>query len=205
MEERQTRYRTRRRARLGGSVGNARLTTLTALVLLVLLAIEGLTLLSLQSFLSWHIFVGMLLVPVVGLKLASTGYRVVRYYTRHAEYVAAGAPPIHLRLLGPVVVVSTLGLFGTGVALAALGPGTAFVLGLHKASFVVWVGAMAIHVLAHIVGVPARVTAEFRADGVSGSSARVGLVATAVVGGAIFATATLPLVAPWVQWIHSAY
>lgn len=199
-----TRYRTRRRAGLGGSVGNSRLTTLTALALLVLLAVEGLTLVSLQTFLSWHIFVGMLLVPVVGLKLASTGYRIVRYYTRHAEYVAAGAPALPLRLLGPVVVLSTLGLFATGVALAVLGPGAAFVLGLHKASFAVWVGAMALHVLAHVLSVPARVSAELRDDGVGGSRVRVGLVASAVVGGAIFATATLPLVAPWIRSIHAA-
>lgn len=59
---------------VGGATGNSRLTAQTALVLLVVLAIEGATLLSLQTFLSWHIVVGMLLVPIVGLKVASTGY-----------------------------------------------------------------------------------------------------------------------------------
>ena len=94
---------------------NSRLTAVTAACLLVLLAIEGATLLSLRSFLSWHILVGMLLVPVVGLKLATTGYRFMRYYAGDRAFVAAGPPALPLRLLGPVVVCSTLGLFGTGV------------------------------------------------------------------------------------------
>jgi hypothetical protein len=62
-----------------GPEGNARLTALTGVVLLVLLAIEGFTLLSLRAMLSWHIFVGVLVVPVVALKVASTGYRFFRY------------------------------------------------------------------------------------------------------------------------------
>ena len=115
------RRRAQVRPRSGGSDGNSRLTALTAAVLLVLLAVEGATLLSLQTLLSWPIFVGMLLVPIVGLKLASTGHRFLRYYTRRAEYVLAGPPPGPLRLLGPVVVLSPAGLFATGVALAVLG------------------------------------------------------------------------------------
>ena len=112
----------RQAAGTGGVTGNTRLTAVTAAVLLVLLAVEGFTLLSLQSMLSWHIFVGMLLVPIVGLKVASTGYRFVRYYTGDRDYVRAGPPPPALRLLGPVVLLSTAGLFATGVALAVVGP-----------------------------------------------------------------------------------
>jgi hypothetical protein len=47
----------------GGPEQNARLTAITGAVLLVLLAIEGLTLLSLQSLIPWHIFVGVLVIP----------------------------------------------------------------------------------------------------------------------------------------------
>ena len=101
----------------GGVAGNSRLTAVTAGVLLVLLAVEGFTLLSLQSLLSWHIFVGMLLVPIVGLKMASTGYRFVRYHTGDRDYVRAGPPAPALRLLGPIVILSTAGLFAGGVPL----------------------------------------------------------------------------------------
>src|SRR2546428_13292023 len=91
-----------------GPERNARLTALTGAVLLVLLAIEGFTLLSLRAMISWHIFVGVLVVPLVALKLGSTGYRFYRYYTRRPDYVRAGPPHLLLRLLGPVVVLSTL-------------------------------------------------------------------------------------------------
>src|SRR5436190_12840002 len=90
-----------------GPAGNTRLTALTACALLVLLAVEGATLLSLRTLISWHILVGMLLVPLAALKLASTGYRFARYYTGDRAYVQAGPPQLWLRLLGPIVVLST--------------------------------------------------------------------------------------------------
>ena len=186
-------------SRLGGATGNSRLTAATGAVLFVLLAVEGATLISLQTFLSWHIFVGMLLVPIVLLKLASTSYRFLRYYTRHHEYVAAGAPQIVLRLLGPIVVLSTVGLFATGVALAGLGPGTALLLPLHQASFAVWVGAMSLHVLGHIREVPSLAASDFRGRAVDGARVRTLLLAAAIVAGAIVAVATVPWIGPWVH------
>jgi hypothetical protein len=186
----------------GGTQGNSRLTGATAAVLLVLLAAEGLTLVSLQSFLSWHIFIGMLLVPIVALKLASTGYRFARYYSGNRDYVLAGPPQPLLRLLGPLVVASTVALFASGVALAAIGPGRGVVLGLHKASFVIWLVAMSAHVLAHALRIPALVTPDVRGgEGVGGSRTRLALVAGSIVAGAILALATLPLIEPWTSWV----
>jgi len=186
---------------LGGTAGNSRLTGATAAILLVLLAAEGLTLLSLNSFLSWHIFIGMLLVPIVVLKLASTGYRFARYYTGHRPYVDAGPPATVLRLLGPLVVASTLGLFGTGVTLAVLGPGRGAVLGLHKASFVVWLVALSAHVLGHALRLPGLIGPDLRGgEGLGGSRLRLALVSGAIVAGAIVAVATLPLIGPWTSW-----
>ena len=187
----------------GGEAGNSRLTALTALVLLVLLAVEGGTLLALQSLLSVHIFVGMLLVPVVGLKVATTGYRFFSYYTGRREYVEAGPPPILRRLTAPLLVFSTIGLFATGVALAAFGPGRPLVLGLHKASFVVWVAAMTVHVLAHVARLPGLSALEVRGGGgVGGSRLRLALLAAVVFAGAVVAVATLPLASPWVHLAH---
>jgi hypothetical protein len=184
----------------GGPGGNSRLTALTACVLLVLLAAEGATLLSLRSFVSWHIAIGMLLVPVVALKLASTGYRFVRYYAGAQAYVREGPPPAPLRLLGPVVVLSTVGRFATGVTRALLGPGTAYVLLLHKASFVVWLGALSLHVLGHLFHLPGLTRPDLgRGDGLPGSRLRLGLVAGAIVAGALIAVASWSLAAPWVH------
>jgi len=197
----------REHRRVAGAVGNTRLTALTAIPLLVLLAAEGLTLLSLQSFLEWHVFLGMLLVPLVVLKIASTGYRFVNYYTGRREYVQAGPPPLFLRLLGPLVVASTAALFASGVALALLGPGRTFgMLLLHKASFVIWVGALGLHVLGHIARIPGLTAPDLRRPRAgTGSSIRLALVASAIVVGAIVAVVTLPSAVQWAHWIQSQW
>lgn len=135
-----------------GVDGNARLTGSVAAVLLVLLAAEGITVLRVRGLLTPHVFIGMLLVPPVILKMASTGYRFVRYYSGSPAYRRKGPPPILLRLLGPFVVVLTVALFASGVALLFVGPALRQnMLLLHKVSFVLWFGAMAIHVLSHLL------------------------------------------------------
>src|SRR5438067_13916877 len=100
----------------GGSDGNEQLTAIVATVLLVLLAIEGATLLNLRSLLTVHAFVGMLLVPVVALKVASTGWRMLRYYLRGEEYVLRGPRHPAVRVLvAAVIVTPTRVLLATGV------------------------------------------------------------------------------------------
>lgn len=174
---------------------------MTGVVLIVLLVIEGVTILFLQPLLSAHIFVGMLLVPPVALKLASTGYRFARYYMGSRPFREKGPPRPFLRLLAPLVVASTVGLFASGVALAALGPGTRFVLPLHKASFIVWLAAMTIHVLAHLVPLSRLATADLRRrERQPGSALRASVVAASLVAGTTLAVATLPLAAPWLRW-----
>jgi hypothetical protein len=118
---------------------------------LILLAVEGATILQISSHVSIHVFVGMLLIPPVLLKIGSTSWRFVRYYTGTAAYVRKGPPPPLLRLLGPFIVILTLVMLGSGVALV-LSPKTfgGQMLFLHKASFVLWFVAMAVHVLGHL-------------------------------------------------------
>ncbi|HUC38101.1 MAG TPA: hypothetical protein VMR97_13385 [Acidimicrobiales bacterium] len=131
---------------------NSRITASTAVVLLVLLAAEGFTILRIHPLLSAHVFIGMLLVPPVLLKIASTSYRFVRYYSGSSAYRRKGPPPPVLRLLGPFVVVSTLAVLASGIALLLVGKGLrGQMLELHKVSFVLWFGATTIHVLGHLV------------------------------------------------------
>ena len=138
----------------GGSEGNTRLTASTAVVLLVLLAAEGLTLLAIRQLLLPHVFLGFLLIPPVLLKLSTTSWRMLSYYRGRSEYVRRGPPALFLRMLvAPLIVVSTVSLFATGVAVVALGHG-GLLLGLHKASFIVWVAATSVHVLAHVLRLP---------------------------------------------------
>ena len=89
------------------TAGNERLTATAGAILLVLLAVEGVTILSIRQLLSVHMIVGLLLIPPVLLKLASTGYRFLRYYAGDPEYVAKGPPHLAMRLLAPLLVVAT--------------------------------------------------------------------------------------------------
>jgi hypothetical protein len=172
----------------GGADGNEQLTSVAAILLVVALAVEGATLLNLQGLLNVHAFVGMLLLPIVGLKLGSTAWRMGRYYLGGDEYVRRGPPHVALRMLvGPVLVASTIVLFGTGVLLLALDRTQGTIVGLHKASFVVWVGAAAIHVLAHLREIPRAL-----ARRVPGLGLRLALAAVAVLAGLVIAVGTLP-------------
>jgi hypothetical protein len=130
----------------------------------------------------------MLLIPVVALKLVSTGWRMARYYLGGEEYVQDGPPQLALRMLvGPAIVLSTITLFATGVALLALDQTGGTLVGLHQASFIVWIGAAGLHVLAHARKLPRHLRAR-----VPGAALRLSLVATTVVAGMALATATLP-------------
>ncbi len=183
-------------ARSGGAEGNERLTAATAVVLLVLLAVEGVTILFLRPLLSVHLFVGMLLVPPVALKLGSTGYRFARYYQHRDPYVEKGPPHRVMRfLVAPILVASTIGIFATGIAMLAFHRG-GIVLGLHKASFVIWLGAMGIHVLVYIRRIPRLLGSEHRTRGVL---LRLGTVVGVLLVGVALATATLPLARPWLR------
>jgi len=180
-----------------GRVGvdrNERLTALTGAVLIVLLAALGVTILSIGPLIWWHVLLGMLLIPPVLLKLGSTGWRFVRYYSRSPEYVRRGPPVMPLRLLAPLVVVSTLVVFGTGVALIVVGPAGGILVLLHKASFVVWFAATAVHVLAHL----RRLLPPPQA--VPGAIARGSLVAASIAAGVLIAAATIRYGDSWVHW-----
>jgi len=186
----------------GGPDGNERLTAASGAVLFLLLAAEGVTILSIGQLLSPHVFIGMLLIPPVALKLASTGWRFARYYRGTREYREKGPPLLPLRLLAPVVVASTVAVFATGVALLVLGPsGRGLVLTLHKASFIVWIAATGVHVLAYVWRVPRLAFADWRpgASAVSGAPARRLLIGGAVAAGAILAVTTVQYASPWMH------
>jgi hypothetical protein len=187
----------RHRPASGGAEGNERLTATTAVALVALLAVEGVTILFLRPLLSVHVFVGMLLVPPVLLKLGTVGYRFARYYQGRRAYVAKGPPhPLMRFLVAPVLVLSTAGIFATGIAMLASGSREGIVLGLHKASFVVWLGAMGIHVLVYVRRLPVLLGSERAANG---ALLRAGTLVGVLMTGAALAAATLPLARPWLR------
>ncbi len=188
-----------------GVAGNARLTGGAAVVLLVLLALEGVTIPFIGPLLGPHVFIGMLLIPPVLLKLGSTGYRFARYYTGAPNYRHKGPPGLALRVLAPGVVLTTLALFGTGIALVLAEPeGSDTLKFLHKASFIAWFGLMAIHVLGHLFELPRLALPDWRRHGgreaaLAGSGLRLALIGTALLAGLALALATISLADPWLS------
>ena len=140
----------RRSARLGGPAGNQILTCASAVVLMLLLMAEGITILEIGSLRSEHMFIGMVLIPPVLLKLGSTAYRFARYYAGTRAYVDRGPPALPLRLLAPLLVLATVIVFATGVALLIVGHKSGALFTLHKVSFIVWGAVFGVHFLAHL-------------------------------------------------------
>jgi hypothetical protein len=168
--------------------GNEQLTAFAGILLIVFLAVEGATLLDLQVLLTVHAFIGMFLLPIVALKLGSTGWRMLRYYLGGREYVLRGPPAFPLRVIvAPVVVASTIVLFGTGIYILAVHEVQGTAVGLHKAAFVVWFVSTSIHVLARL----ARLTKALR-ERYPGLGLRVGIVGVTLVAATVVAMGTLP-------------
>lgn len=196
----------------GGADGNERLTAMTGAVLLLLLGAEGVTILAKRQLLTVHFFIGMLLVGPVLLKLGSTVYRFFKYYTGSAPYVRKGPPVMLLRLLGPVVIATSVAVIGSGVALAFTGPNQLWIFA-HKASFVLWFGAMSIHVLWYAPRLPRLLSGRSGAAGagsarVHGVLADAGrrwlLLVAALAIGLVIALATYHLAGNWTTFMGQA-
>jgi hypothetical protein len=187
----------------GGIAGNERLTAATGVLLIPPLAALVVSILRIRPLISVHLFVGLLLIGPVALKMGSTGYRFVRYYTSNPVYRERGTPPAPLRLLAPLVVISTIAVFATGVALLFVGPSASGLLrSSHKASFIAWIGATAIHVLGHIPDLQKTFLTKY--DGrveynslAAGRTGRIVSLAGALVAGAVLAIVLIPHFGAW--------
>jgi hypothetical protein len=195
----------------GGVSGNHRLTAVTGMLLLVLLAIEGFTVLSVRGLFTIHAFVGLALLPPIGLKLASTGYRFALYYLGNERYRATGPPPLIPRMTAPLLICLTVGLFGTGVALLLIGPqGVDPWRQLHSIFFFLWFGFMTLHVLTYAW----RSSRLARADlalrpvapaALAGAMTRRSLVLGSLLLGLAVAIAAVPWDAAWLQWFSTLH
>jgi hypothetical protein len=178
----------------GGPAGNAALTAWTGMALLTLGLAELVTLLDVRGLITWHVAIGALLLPPALLKTASTGWRIVRYYIGSSTYRAAGPPPLLLRVLGPLVVVSTLALLGSGVVLVLLGepssrqalfsvcPWRVDWITVHQAAFAVWAVVTGLHVIARLLPMlRLTVTRDGAPAVVPGRAWRLGALAVAAV------------------------
>ena len=176
---------------------NARLTGYVAVVLVVLLGAEFVTGLRSKQLLPAHAVIGFVLVPTVLLKLGSVGYRFARYYTGDPRYRAAGPPQLAMRLLGPVIVLLTLIVFGTGIELWLFGYRFGFIwVPLHHASSYMWFVAMGVHVINYLRRARELAIADWR-DHMGGAFTRRSLVVGSLVLGAVLSIAILPFPTPF--------
>lgn len=191
----------RRDTGAAGAEGNEKLTAMTGAVLLIGFAVEGFTVLEVRRLLVLHFVVGLLLIGPVLLKIASTMYRFARYYTGSPAYVRKGPPAPVLRVLGPLVILTSAVVLGTGVILAVVGPGSGPWLFLHKASFILWFGVMTIHVLNYAPRLPRLLSARSGpgngAAAVAGSPARWLALAISLAIGVGVAAVTMQMSAKW--------
>jgi hypothetical protein len=109
--------------------------------------------------------------------------------------------------MGPVVVLTTLVVFVSGVVLLFNGPrGRSALVLIHKASFIVWVVFMGIHVLAHLpalgralraVPIVAADSDEPLGDPRAGAAGRWLALAGAIVAGLVLALVLIPHFGAW--------
>jgi hypothetical protein len=205
----------------GGPEGNERLTVVTGALLIVLLAAVGVTIVFIGQLLWLHLFLGLAVIGPVALKVISTGYRFMRYYTADPPYRHRGPPPPALRVLGPVLVGLTAVVLITGVILLLIGPSSrGTMLLVHKVSFICWVVVTAVHIIGHLPEMVRfnRVSRRTRAElgelrslvpgfggaaeppvsgAIPGSGVRWLSVATAVALGLVLATVLVPDFGAW--------
>jgi hypothetical protein len=187
----------------GGTDGNEQLTAIAGCLLLVLFAVLGVTIIRIGQLLWLHLFLGLLLIGPVALKLASTGYRFVGYYSASEAYRCKGPPHPVLRGLAPLLIACTLAVFVTGVLLLVEGPGSRDRLLLwHKVTFFIWLAAMSPHVLGHLAELPSALRRTRPSESglpvaISGGAGRAIALASAIVGGVVLAIVLLPDFAAW--------
>jgi hypothetical protein len=184
---------------ISGVVANERLTSLTGGLLIVLLALLGVTVLSVRSLLPEHFLLGILVIPPLALKMASTGYRFARYYTGDPPYRRAGPPQLLMRLIAPIVVVSTVAIFATGIELWLFGLrfGSVWVEA-HKLSFAIWLPATAVHVLGHLTRTSRAVSDEVSSSRPANAMTRRSLVVGSLITGVVLAIASLTYSSPFI-------
>jgi hypothetical protein len=97
-----------------------------------------------------HFAIGFAIIPLLAVKLGSTGWRAANYYLRREPYRSDGPPQLIPRLLAPLLVVSALIATITGVVLWALGRQRGTWATLHTDSVVVLAIVLALHTLTYI-------------------------------------------------------
>jgi hypothetical protein len=146
------------------------------------------------------------LVPLVLLKTGTTGYRFGHYYTGQPSYRRKGPPHPVLRFTGPLLVLTSLVLLGSGIALIALGRNVGHqYLWLHQATFFVWAALIVVHTLGHLRETATLTAADWHERNLSGTTehrvagarARLSLLVVTLAVGTVLGIASLSWIGTW--------
>lgn len=186
-------------------IRNERLTALAGAVLLVGFIIDLYATTDLNKLIMVHIFIGALLAGPLIVKLSSVGYRFFSYYGKSPAFIAKGPPNVWLRLLAPFLILVTLTLFLSGVALALEGgPTNRLIFLIHAGSAAIWIPLIVVHVYAHIHQVPRAVASHWDSsspDALSGRIKRLRITILSLIIGALGGLLLTRLASPW-KHIH---
>lgn len=149
-----------------GVAGNARLTSLAGVVLLALITVQVVSAVFFALLVDnvtlpvgplydvvrpVHFFVGFMLMPLIAIKLASTGYRFAKYYTRNPAYHRAGPPRAVPRLIAPVLIGSAIILVASGVEMWSYQNQFSLAwTAIHNVAAFTFVSVVALHIVLHI-------------------------------------------------------
>lgn len=184
------------------AIAVARGVALGGVALLVLSALEVLTALDLRIALFWHIVIGVVLIPMLVLKLGLATWRFASFYRSSSPAHVRSAPWLPLRLLAPLLVVVTVLVVLSGAELTFAGPTSFSDTFLAPAHFLlagIWLVLLFIHTFAyskrslHSSGHDLRGALARR----SGSLLRTGLVVVALAAGVALAYTALGQARAW--------
>jgi MFS family permease len=130
--------------------GNEALISWTGLLLIPLLGLVGLTGVAFGTLWRAHFIVGILLIPVLGLKLMATTYRAVRYYTGSKKYRAAGPPEWTARIMALPLIAVTIVAMTSGVVMWLANNQDRPWSTIHTDSVVIMGGLVGLHVLIYL-------------------------------------------------------
>ncbi len=178
---------------------NHRLTALAGLVLIPPLLLVLATGALFDPLWRAHYFVGIGLLPIAAIKLATTGYRAASYYLGKRAYREAGPPVLPMRLLAPVLIASLLVVSVTGVEMWLAHSQDQPWSTLHSAAAFIFTATAAVHLLVYLPSALGTTARARQAAGTSsdGRGARRAAVAGSiafglVLGAAVALTASFP-------------
>ncbi len=131
-------------------IGNLILTSHAGLIILFVLVLLYLSGLAFTPMRPVHFALGLALIPILVVKLASTGWRAVNYYLHRGPYRAAGAPWLLPRLVAVPLTLAAVLATTSGVVLWAQGTDHRTWAAIHTDSVISLGGMVLVHLAVYL-------------------------------------------------------